>query len=422
MMTTLEPPVLAASQSALDPSKPVLLIVDDEAGPRTSLRFVFKDTFTCVTTNGGFEALAVARSNPVDVAILDVRMPDMSGVDVLRELKAINPDIECVLLTGYETLESARAAMHYGAAEYLNKPFDVFNIREVVDRCLARRHEKHRATANLRSLQELNRNLTRVVADQLRTTTANTLSAGVVHELNNPLSIISGYIQLLELDLAKVSQGDAKATHSIQQRLTTIQREIQRCKEIAERFLCFSRTPRAQTDVINITPLVEDTALLLRAHPARGQCRVSAKTVEPVLSVKVNPVELMQVLINIGVNALQSMTGQGAIVFTAESAPAPAHPIFRAKAYDPQSPLIRISTTDTGCGIPAENIAQIFTPHFTTKATGTGLGLAVVADLVGKFNGAIEISSAVGQGTTFNIYLPAATPTPAAAAVTAPQS
>ena len=408
MMTILEPVAKPTPAIPFDPRKPVLLIVDDEAGPRTSLRFVFKDQFNCVTTTGGLEGLEYARSNPVDIAILDVRMPDMSGVEVLRELKALNPDIECVLLTGYETLESARAALHYGAAEYLNKPFDVFNIREVVERCLERRKQKQRAAENLRSLQDLNRNLTRVVADQLRTNTASALSAGVVHELNNPLCIIAGYIQLLDHDLTQLGQGDANAAPSIQNRLTTIQREIQRCKEIAERFLRFARAPQTPANAINVTPLVEDTALLLRAHPTRGQCRVSAKTSVPVLTVKASPVELMQVLINVGVNALQAMTGQGEIVFTADCAAAPANPIFRAPAYDPQQPLICISTSDTGCGIPAENIAKIFTPHFTTKATGTGLGLTVVADLVGKLNGAIEIISAVGNGTTFNIYLPLA--------------
>ena len=422
MSTSLESPARPTPSAALDPHKPVMLIVDDETGPRTALRFVFKDQFNCISATGGLEGLAYARTNPVDIAILDVRMPDMSGVDVLRELKTINPDIECVLLTGYETLESARAALHYGAAEYLNKPFDVFNIREVVERCLARRHEKHQAAKNLRSLQDLNRNLTRVVADQLRTTTASALSAGVVHELNNPLSIIAGYIQLLDHDLTQLNHGGADPAPNIQHRLTTIQREIQRCKEIAERFLRFARAPRAQTEVINITPLVEDTALLLRAHPTRGQCRVTAQTSVPVLTVQASPVELMQVLINIGVNALQAMTGQGEIVFTAGPASAPSHPIFRAPTFDPQRPLIRISTSDTGCGIPPENIAKIFTPHFTTKATGTGLGLAVVADIVGKFNGAIEIISAVGNGTTFNIYLPAAGESPAAGAVTGPQS
>ena len=403
MLTTVPRPVPAPAPAS---RKPVLLIVDDEDGPRESLRFVFKDRLECITANCGRDGIAFAKANPVDVAILDIRMQDMTGVDVLRAIKAHNPDIECILLTGHETLETARAAVNLGASEYLNKPFDVFHIREVVDNCLVRRQEKRRAAEKLESLQKLNQDLSHAVADQSRHTTATALSAGVVHELNNPLSIIAGYIQLLDRDLVKLGEGDTSATHNIQHRFATIQREIQRCKEIAERFLRFSRSPRQQTEVINAVPLLEDTALLLRAHPAHGQCRIIAHAIEPALAVQASPVELMQVLINIGINALQAMNGQGTLLFTAERSPAPVSPIFRAPTYDPRCAFVRFAATDTGCGIPVENIAKIFTPHFSTKASGTGMGLAVVAEIIGKAGGAIEVHSSVGKGTNFNLYLP----------------
>ena len=401
-------PVAPALAPASGTRKPVLLIVDDEDGPRESLRFVFKDRMNCATVNCGRDGIAYAKANPVDVAILDIRMQDMTGVDVLRELKAHDPTIECILLTGYETLETVRAAVHLGASDYLNKPFDVFHIREVMDGCLARRQQKSQAAEKLQSLQKLNQDLSHAVADQSRNDTATALSAGVVHELNNPLSIIAGYIQLLDRDLIKLSQGDVSATHNIQHRFSTIQREIQRCKEITERFLRFSRAPRLQTEVINAVPLLEDTALLLRAHPAHGQCRIIAHAIEPALAIQANPVELMQVLINIGINALQAMNGQGTLLFTVERSPAPVNPIFRAPTYDPLRPFVRLAATDTGCGIAAENIEKIFTAHFTTKSSGTGMGLAIVAEIVGKAGGAIEVHSSVGKGTNFNIYLPCA--------------
>ncbi|MCX7827262.1 MAG: response regulator, partial [Verrucomicrobiae bacterium] len=121
--------------------RPTLLIVDDETGPRESLRFIFKDRYNCVLAACGREGVAYARSHPVDAAILDIKMPDLSGIEVLRELKQIDPHIECVMLTGYETIETARAAIRHGAADYLNKPFDVFFIRDLVDRCMAQRRE-----------------------------------------------------------------------------------------------------------------------------------------------------------------------------------------------------------------------------------------------------------------------------------------
>src|ERR1051326_409834 len=93
--TTEAPPPRAAE-------KPTLLIVDDEPGPRESLRIVFKDRYHCAIATCGREGIEYARTHTVDAAVLDIKMPDLSGVDVLRELKEIDPDVECVMLTRSE--------------------------------------------------------------------------------------------------------------------------------------------------------------------------------------------------------------------------------------------------------------------------------------------------------------------------------
>src|SRR2546428_8793043 len=162
--------------------KPTLLIVDDEAGPRESLRIVFKDRYQCAVATCGREGIEFARNNRVDAAILDIKMPDISGVDVLRELKQIDPNIECVMLTGYETLETARAAVRHGAADYLNKPFDVFFVRELMEKCLARRQRKVATEETMKSLQKMNEDLSRALTQSDRAVAASLLSAGVIHE------------------------------------------------------------------------------------------------------------------------------------------------------------------------------------------------------------------------------------------------
>ena len=97
--------------------------MDDEEGPRASLKVVFKNDFDVVLASNGKDALKLARERTPDIAILDILMQGMSGVDVLRELKALDEDIEVIMLTAYETLETARQALRHGAREYLNKPF-----------------------------------------------------------------------------------------------------------------------------------------------------------------------------------------------------------------------------------------------------------------------------------------------------------
>ena len=400
---TIEPPQAKAA------AKPTLLIVDDEPGPRESLRIVFKDRYTCVIATCGRDGIEYARTHPVDAAILDIKMPDLTGVDVLRELKEIDPDIECVMLTGYETIETARAAVRYGAADYLNKPFDVFSVREVLDKCMKRRQEKLAAEESLRTLEQTNDDLGRELAQLNRAVEAGVLSAGVVHEMNNPLAIIAGYTDLLGRDLAALGMADQETTQHVRQRLASIQREIGRCKDIARRFLNFSRSPQEAQEIVGAQRLLEDAAALIKAHPANHGTVITFSSSEPEPQLRVNPAEILQVLINLGVNALHAMNGTGTLQFSAMPATSiPAEWAFRSETFDPQKPLVKIAVSDSGSGIAPENISKIFQPYFTSKKEGTGLGLAITCELIARYGGAIEVRSTVSHGTTFSVYLPLA--------------
>ena len=396
-----EPPPAQAAE------KPTLLIVDDEPGPRESLRIIFKDRYNCVTAMNGREGIEYARAHTIDAAILDIKMPDMTGVDVLRELKEIDPATECVMLTGYETIETARAAVRYGAADYLNKPFDVFFVREVLEKCMKRRQEKLAAATSLRTLQQTNEDLGRELAQLNRAVEAGVLSAGVVHEMNNPLAIIAGYADLLTRDLAAVGGGDQGTAQQVKQRLASIQREIDRCKDIARRFLNFSGSGTESRELVGARKLLEDAAALIKAHPANQGAEIKFTTSDPEPQLKVNPAEILQMLINLGVNALHATGGKGTLQLSASHASgSPGDFAFRSEDFNPQQPHVRIAVSDTGCGIAPENVSKIFQPYFTSKKEGTGLGLAIVCELMSHYGGAIAVESVVGQGTTFSLYLP----------------
>lgn len=389
--------------------KPTLLIVDDEPGPRESLRIVFKDRYYCVLAPSGREGIEYARTHTVDAAILDIKMPDLSGVDVLRELKEIDPDVECVMLTGYETIETARAAVRYGAADYLNKPFDVFSVREVLDKCIKRRQERLAAEENFRTLEQTNERLAGELAQLNRAVEAGVLSAGVVHEMNNPLAIIAGYADLLGRDLAALNVADQDTAQHVRQRLASIQREIGRCKDIARRFLNFSRSGQEALETVGARKLLEDAAALIKAHPANRGAEINFTCSGPEPTVKVNPAEILQVLINLGVNALQATNGSGALQLSATGATSlPTTFAFRPENFDASRPMAKFTVSDDGAGIAPENISKIFQPYFTSKKEGTGLGLAIVCELVAHYGGAIDVHSTIGHGTTFSVYLPLA--------------
>jgi signal transduction histidine kinase len=400
---TIDPPAVKAAE------KPTLMIVDDEPGPRESLRIVFKDRYNCIIATCGREGIEYARTHAIDAAVLDIKMPDLSGVDVLRELKEIDPDIECVMLTGYETIETARAAVRYGAADYLNKPFDVFSVREVLDRCMKRRQEKMANEETFHALERTNEQLAGELAQLSRAVEAGVLSAGVVHEMNNPLAIIAGYADLLGRDLATLNVSDQETSRHVKQRLTSIQREIDRCKDIARRFLNFSRGRSDAQETVSGHKLLEDAAALIKAHPANRSAEIRLTPSEADPTFTVNPAEILQVLINLGVNALHAMNGSGTLDLSATvAASVPSEFTFRPDSFDPQKPFGKLTVADTGAGIAPENIGKIFQPYFTSKKEGTGLGLAIACELIARYGGAIEVQSTVGKGSTFSVYLPLA--------------
>src|SRR5262249_30765681 len=118
--------------------KGTILVVDDEEGPRQSLRVIFGDHYNVLLAADGPTGVKLAQNNRIDVAVLDIRMAGMSGLEVLERLKFIDPGIEVVMMTAYETTETIRQALRLRACDYINKPFDIGTIRSAVANAMQR--------------------------------------------------------------------------------------------------------------------------------------------------------------------------------------------------------------------------------------------------------------------------------------------
>src|SRR6202142_617829 len=144
MALTTEP-VIAKSNPAEGDSttfrkhRGTLLVVDDEDGPRQSLRVIFKDEYDLLMAEDGPTAIALAQKHPGDVAVVDIRMAGMSGIEVLERLKYVNPGIEVIMMTAFETTDTIRQALRLRACDYINKPFDLPTIRAAVGQAMQRR-------------------------------------------------------------------------------------------------------------------------------------------------------------------------------------------------------------------------------------------------------------------------------------------
>jgi response regulator RpfG family c-di-GMP phosphodiesterase len=116
-----------------------VLIVDDEIGPRESLRMILKPHYNIFTAENGYTAIQILRQSEIDVVTLDIKMPGMSGIDTLKEIRVIDPDVMVIIITGYGTLKSAIEAIRYGVFDYIPKPFNVPEIMSIIDKSLQRR-------------------------------------------------------------------------------------------------------------------------------------------------------------------------------------------------------------------------------------------------------------------------------------------
>lgn len=117
-----------------------ILVVDDEAGPRESLRMILKPIYKIYTAANGKEALALIQKENIDLVTLDLNMPGLSGIDVLKEIKKIRSDVEVIIITGYGTLKNAQEVIRYGAGDFISKPFNVADIISIISKSFERRN------------------------------------------------------------------------------------------------------------------------------------------------------------------------------------------------------------------------------------------------------------------------------------------
>jgi two-component system sensor histidine kinase/response regulator len=400
---------------------PTLLIVDDEEGPRHSLRLVFKQEFNVQAVENGEKALAYAKTHPVQLAILDIRMAGKTGIDVLRGLKAIDPHIEIIMLTAYETIDTARQALRLGACDYLSKPFDLSTIREAVARALHLRRISETVSSTSERLKALTEQLndTALKEEMARTTTE--IYAGALHDINNPLTVITGYVELLSRRLEGVGSLQGAELKALRDDVELLSKQVNTCSAITRRYLRFVNKRSTHAPEVSVNQVLDDVQTLMRNHPSLRGGQLAVKHLDRDTAGQIGGTELIQILLNLTANAFQSSEKPQTVWITAERYDIPV-PLDTFKDtpderfIGPESfanipPMIALSVLDQGPGIPRDVLSRIFEPYFTTKIqTGTGLGLAIVTRLVRHHHGLVQVKTKLGEGTLFTIYLPGKEP------------
>ncbi len=219
------------------------------------------------------------------------------------------------------------------------------------------------------------------------------LTSGIAHEIRNPLAGIKTMAQALEKEMAV----DDSRTEYVQR----ILKQINRLNELLKAFFTYARPVKPNRSDCDLRSIVSDILALLKQRIDSDSIRVEEYYDPrlPVLFIDGNQIE--QVLMNLMINALDAMKPHGTLTLAAQNGHRSIPPYF----FDSRD-VIEISVSDTGGGIPKENLQTIFDPFFTTKPNGTGLGLSIVYRIIHEHHGQITVQSETGKGTTFHIYLP----------------
>jgi signal transduction histidine kinase len=226
-----------------------------------------------------------------------------------------------------------------------------------------------------------------------RVTALGRLTAGVAHEVKNPLNAMTIHLELLKQKLA--AGADAVATES---HLDIISREIRRLDDVVQGFLKFARPEELTVRAIPPAELIDEVLKTLAVEANLTGVTLDATIAREVPPIEADPGIFRQALLNLAKNAVQAMPNGGTLTMSAAAT---------------KDGRVEIRIRDTGVGIPPENLAKIFDLYFTTKQSGTGIGLSLVYRTVQLHNGDIDVESTPGVGTTFVIKMPKASTSPA---------
>ncbi len=233
------------------------------------------------------------------------------------------------------------------------------------------------------------------------------LAASVAHEIGNPLNALHIHLQLMEREVKKLKRDEileprSKASRlpdsasqkevcqKLEQFLEVSKGEINRLDYIITQFLGAIRPTAVQLKIFSLNDVVQKTLELLRPEIENRGVTIKMKLLRNLTATPIDATQMQQVLMNLVKNASQAMTTGGTLTLqTGEN-----------------SDGVWVSVTDTGGGIPQEQINRIFEPFYTTKKKGSGLGLMIVQRIVRAHNGRIDLESHVGKGTTFRVWLP----------------
>jgi len=384
-----------------------VLIIDDEKVILDLTSIILKNRgYTVFTAGDAADGFDIIENKNPELVLLDYMMPGIDGLTALKIIRERFPETYVIMFTGKGSEEIAVELMKAGAYDYILKPFNNQDLADRIDNVLRIREveisnrelmgERERLLAEIEAwnhelearVLEKTEALQRMQAENVQAeklASLGYLSAGVAHEIRNPLNSITLFVQLIKSGLEDPEQLEY---------VEKILKEVDRIDIIVRKLLDASKRPRFELKEMRIDRIIEHTLEAFRPQIEQQQIRVERdfRNIPP--AIQADPTEIEQIFVNLFLNSIHEMPREGRLKIQLD--------------HDGKEIVIRVS--DSGGGIPKAHLANIFDPFFTTKSKGSGLGLSVVLRIVKTYGGKIGVEKSDKNGTTFCIVLPLTTP------------
>lgn len=374
-----------------------ILIVDDEENVRGIIKEVLTEVGHEVTeASSAEEALDLFTKNLYPLVITDIRMGEMSGLDLTRKINNIREETLIIVITSYASTDSAVMALREGVFDYLKKPFDDLDqITEVVYKAIEKIRAIQHKKVIIDNLQDKNQKLSTIIDDNKA---KSNYFASMSHELRTPLNIILGFSELLDEAMKPI--GDQEISKDIR----AIQQAGHHLLTLINEILDLSKIDAGQMqlhiDTFSLDDFIKEMIELTRPFVNQNKCNISVKLAGRLGDVETDMTKLRQILFNLLSNAAK-FTNQGTIEIYAH----------REKIGDKH--WINIAVKDSGIGMTPDQLNRIFDPFVqadsstTPKYGGTGLGLAITKRYCEMLGGEIKALSNPGKGSMFTVRIPA---------------
>ncbi len=377
-----------------------ILVVDDNKDLGSSIKeYLEEEGYAIKCAHSGKEAITQICDSRYDIALVDIKLPDIQGTELVKKLTEISPSTDFIHITAHADLSSAiEAVRQEHVISYETKPLDMDHLLALLKQIIK---QKKTEEALMR-------------AEKLKS--IGTVTAGVSHEFNNILAIISGNIQLM--------MGTYKDHKRLVKSLSTVLEAVNEGAEISSKMDGFTNEEADTTDfeTNRVSDLIKQSVEFTMprwknmAHAGGINYHINMDGVSEIPLVYCNPVELREVFINIINNALDAMPDGGTITVSTRYVESPE---FKAQRNEQgaseiltlnsklKGDFVEIIFNDTGKGMSEDVKKRVFDPFFTTRRPlGTGLGLSTSFGIITRHGGKIEVESRLGRGSIFYIQLP----------------